>query len=85
MPSVFPAAKATVVGRPPFRRSAPVGVGQSLTHRDEPPHDGRRGEADEDVVGVVEVREARRRDELAAAHAPHVHLSEKGRGSHGRG
>lgn len=45
-----------------------------LTHRHEPPRDGRCGEAGEDVVGVFEVREAGRRDVLAAALAPHVHL-----------
>lgn len=46
----------------------------SLTHRQQPPHDGGRGEAGEDVVGVGEVCEVGHDDGLTPTLTPHVHL-----------
>lgn len=49
----------------------------SLTHRHEPPHDGGRGEAGEDVVGVGEVREVWHDDGLTPTLTPHIHLQDR--------
>lgn len=49
-----------------------------VTHGQEPPHDGGRGEAGEHVVRAREVREVGQQDALAPALAPHVHLAALG-------
>lgn len=52
--------------------------GREITHGQEPPHDGGRGQAGEDVVGAGEVGEVGQQDALAPALAPHVHLAALG-------
>ena len=52
-----------------------------LTHGEEAPRDGGRGEAGEHVVRAGEVREVRQHHRLAPALAPHVHVPSLGLGS----
>lgn len=49
-----------------------------LTHGQEPPRDGGRGQAGEHVVGAGEVCEVGQQDALAPALAPHVHMAALG-------
>lgn len=51
-----------------------------LTHGEQAPGDGGRGEAGEDVVGAGEVGEVRQDHRLAPALAPHVHVPALGLG-----